>query len=97
MSRDELPSIKPIIKRHNRKEVVRGLLAALVGIILAGGLMYVLFTYIPQPESDFDIVRRQCQESCPTYGATFVKIAPIPRTDDFECWCRKGNEPMRVW
>lgn len=38
-----------------------------------------------------------CKRDCPTYNATFVKIVDIPHTQDYECWCRRGNEPLRIW
>lgn len=65
-------------------------------IITIGIVIYMIVTDSIRP-SDRQIAEEDCRRGCPTYNAEYVRIVEIPRTRDYECWCRRGTEPLRIW
>ncbi len=38
----------------------------------------------------------KCKQDCNSYGLTFVDYEMGYYSNE-ECWCRKGNEPVRIY
>ena len=39
---------------------------------------------------------QKCKIDCIDYDSVFVKYIE-PGFSSTECWCRRGNEPLRIW
>ena len=72
---------------------MKKILVALVTIMLLGCSV--------EPE-----MTARCEQDCPLYGATFVKLSRHGNScneSSWECWCRRGaeagggSEPLRIW
>lgn len=45
-------------------------------------------------------MEEKCIIDCPSYGAEFVRVTRTTiqeSPESFECWCRRGTEPLRIW
>jgi hypothetical protein len=45
-------------------------------------------------------MEEKCNSDCGSYGAVFVRVTRTTiqeSPDSFECWCRRGTEPLRIW
>ena len=64
------------------------LLTIVLGVILAFIISNVIYP-------DWISPREQCELDCEEYNATFIEYERGYNSNQ-ECWCKRGNEPLRI-
>ena len=65
-------------------------IAGILGLFIL--IIWAAFYVLEQPTRE-----DKCKTSCVSYDAEFVDYEPGGFTNSEECWCKRGNEPLRIW
>ena len=76
-------------------EIGRWTVVVTIGLAVVTVLAFTVYKAVTD-EPDWKRAERVCREACPSYNAEFVRVMETPR-HDYECWCRRGTEPLRIW